>query len=89
MFHLFNIIKDEKILNETIFQIEKYINLLRTKTINYKKNHEYRFTKLFARQCFKFVRQNYNDELNRGIFLDHRIVEHVYSSIIVYLKIII
>ena len=38
----FYIIKDEKILNETIFQIEQiYKPFLEQKTINYKKNHEY------------------------------------------------
>ena len=81
---LFNIIKDEKILNETIFHIEKiYKPFLEQKTVNYKK-------KVMSTDLLNYLPDNVlslldkttmmNSIEGRVPFLDHRIVEHVYSS---------
>ncbi len=79
-----SIIKDEKILNETIFQIEQiYKPFLEQKTINYKK-------KIMSTDLLNYLPDNVlslldkttmmNSIEGRVPFLDHRIVEHVYSS---------
>ena len=79
-----SIIKDEKILNETIFQIEQiYKPFLEQKTINYKK-------KIMSTDLLNYLPDNVlslldkttmmNSIEGRVPFLDHKIVEHVYSS---------
>ena len=79
-----SIIKDEKILNETIFQIEQiYKPFLEQKTINYKK-------RIMSTDLLNYLPDNVlslldkttmmNSIEGRVPFLDHRIVEYVYSS---------
>ena len=79
-----SIIKDEKILNETVFQIEQiYKPFLEQKTLNYKK-------KIMSSDLLNYLPDNVlslldkttmmNSIEGRVPFLDHRIVEYVYSS---------
>ncbi len=81
---LLNILKDEKILDETIFEIEKiYKPFLEEKKINYKK-------KIMSTDLLNYLPDNVlslldkttmmNSIEGRVPLLDHRIVEHVYSS---------
>ena len=81
---LFSIIKDGKILDETIFQIEQiYKPFLEQKTVNYKK-------KVMSTDLLNYLPDNVlslldkttmmNSIEGRVPFLDHRIVEHIYSS---------